>query len=342
MKNKKRKRRKKKQSSSKHNIIIKCLAVLIMLILILLFTCKKTIYAEIHHFFGSSILKKEYQYHHITSIVKQTSIDELLTPEEEVNIVSKKQDLYLETLHLGELDYPIDDTVLDIIRMIVNDIYQTNNSERCFVETTGNLSIQKEIENIPEVSANYHAYFKMNRTNPENLFQASNALFGKLDVGDVEDLTIAGAAVINWNEIYLFERTPESITVKEEQHSESLIYFLNGKVYYILATRLPEKLKPYKNSLWMMAYANMEKAESTIGDENKLYALIHYYLGNIGYNLLIRTKNNNSFYQKMKETTIQHLLTAQECIENPKYQYQIEVNTETNISNMLEDKYLSP
>ena len=42
-----------------------------------------------------------------------------------------------------------------------------------------------------------------------------------------------------------------------ERHSEALVQFVNGKVYYKLANNL-HLLPEYQNSFWMMSYAYME------------------------------------------------------------------------------------
>lgn len=99
-----------------------------------------------------------------------------------------------------------------------------------------------------------------------------------------------------------------------------------------------------ENSFWMMSYAYMELAEETAIPEDKAYAVVQYYLGNIGYNLLRRMDAKDEPSLEMREKTIEHLITKRDCIEVNRFgvNYLNEENMESEIQRLLESDLLNP
>lgn len=317
-------------------------------ILLILILFKDPIYAKIHELMGIRILKNDYRYHQL-SIASQTPVEELLyvpaveedrSADEPEEILEQENALYLEMLHLDEVeqDSPVDKATLEIVRKVLDSAYQyETSSSSLFERAKQDVGISDELQNDAETEDYFNSY--LNEENSlESLYQAANALFGRLDEGDVKNRTAAAAAVVNWNECYLQDvKAAGKVAFLENIHSESLICFRNGKTCYILAAS--GELSQYENVLWMMAYGNMEKALETVTEEERIFGLVHYYLGNIGYQLLTRIDGQELFYLEMQEKTKQHLVTAQSCIDDSRYQ--IEANMEADIQRLLEDGYLN-
>lgn len=316
-------RRKRRGKSIVGGIAI---AGIIIFVLVFMFLNRNRIYVFACALFGIHIQENAYVYHHL-SVAKQNLLTDLMISPQEASFekdVKEQEDLYLEMLHLTQNDkvYSVSDVALEMARKRMEE------DRVKFQGANQDIYIQSEVDGIQGATNYYNAYSE--NKNPENLYQAANALFGKLNERDVKDIKVASAIIINWLGHYLSETG--------EGHSEASIYFVIAKTYYILAQDA-EDLEDFKDFIWMLAYANMEKAYELIDEEHACYGLYSYYMGSIGFQLLKRIQDEgDDFASEMQATTSKYLVDAQSCLGKPNYRR--EQSMQENIANMLLDDYL--
>lgn len=317
-------KRKRKGKSIVGGIAIAGISIFV---LVFMFLNRNRIYVFACALFGIHIQENAYVYHHL-SVAKQNLLTDLMISPQEASFekdVKEQEDLYLEMLHLTQNDkvYSVSDVALEVARKRAEE-YRGE-----FQGADQDIYIQSEVDGSQEATNYYNAYSE--NKNPENLYQAANALFGKLNERDVKDIKVASAIIINWLGHYLSE-------TGEKGHSEASIYFIIAKTYYILAQDA-EDMEDFKDFIWMLAYANMEKAYEMIDEEHACYGLYSYYMGSIGFQLLKRNEDEgDDFASEMQAATSKYLVAAQSCLE--KSNYRREETMQDNIANMLSDDYL--
>lgn len=111
------------------------------------------------------------------------------------------------------------------------------------------------------------------------------------------------------------------------------ISFMNGKLYLHAAVSASAggEEKEYENCLLVEAYTCIEQGLSQIDRQNDMYALLTYYLGNIGERMLWRIPKEDPLYQIIGNKVLKNYMEALELVEeNPDF-YVTEKNMQKNL-----------
>lgn len=299
-----------------------CLWVMIIVILLLILSIFFYIKGGgINRIMGVSVERRDYVYHQL-AIGSQTPVDELFKTQSQ-DLPADSNQVYLEMLHLTPEDrhYHVGKTGLDHFRETLQRVYSEQTTTMNLEETPDkkliqDTQIQKIITGSDEAHENLLNFKSSGCEDWECLYQFANTLYGDWDQKKIEcDELVMAAVIVKGNEAYLFGRDLDAITGESEKHPAAYVQFVNGKAYYKLASGL-DILPEYQNSFWMMSYAYMEQAEQNTEPDDEQYAIIQYYLGNIGYRLLERVgKDDSEFFQDMRNLTVKHLTEARNCLE---------------------------
>lgn len=348
----KRNRGKSRGRNRRCNVLKQIAALIVMLGFISWLGKEIDFYAAIHKYFmGVELDDPEYTYHHLP-IAQQTPKDELFTPRVKDGPSTGLEADPLTLLHLTKEDkeYTVSQIGSKHFQEKLDEVYAEKKVLLGMDVFDKDIEMKVAIEDDHAVQEQYYAFQSQDddKKNWECVYQMANGLFDDLDPGDDvtcdlnpdpddADRVVKSAIVVSLNETYLFERKVEMITISAEKHSEAMVRFVNGKVYYKLADD-PGSLSEYRCSLWMMAYAYMKKALEVSDEDEPYYVLIHYYLGNIGYNLLKLMDQTDPFYREIQEEAVAYLELAYSYKDDPRYK--TEENMEKDIENMLNDGYL--
>ena len=112
------------------------------------------------------------------------------------------------------------------------------------------------------------------------------------------------------------------------------IAFVNGKIYYRLselAGSFGETGKSYRNSMMALSRACMNIALKTTDRENKRYAVLCYYLGNMDEKIVKALPENSPITEKMIREGLYYYREAQTVLEEGKTSYDKEENMRVNI-----------
>ncbi|MDE5909056.1 MAG: hypothetical protein K2H52_10020 [Lachnospiraceae bacterium] len=113
------------------------------------------------------------------------------------------------------------------------------------------------------------------------------------------------------------------------------VSLMNGKLYLYIAIRAEaggEEEKSYINCFLVEAYTCIEQGRLQIDTDDELYALLTYYLGNIGETMLWKIPVNDNLYKVIGNEALENYENALELIENNPDFYIKEDNMEKNIN----------
>lgn len=112
------------------------------------------------------------------------------------------------------------------------------------------------------------------------------------------------------------------------------VALMNGKLYFHLAIRAEaenSEEKGYANCFLVEAYECIKQGQTQIDMQNDLYALLTYYLGNIGETILWKIHEDDDLYMIMGKKALENYKTSLILIENNPDFYRKEENMEKNI-----------
>ena len=172
---------------------------------------------------------------------------------------------------------------------------------------------------------------------PSDLYQSSRAARDMIEVGrsecDGEELLRTAAEAVYRGEIFLgYENrniNTEEVPVIIEADD---MLFYNGKVFYqlYLEAETREELNVYKKEFIVNAYVCMVLAEKAITEEDAMYAMVNYYIGNIEELMLEEILEEDSFYGEIVQKALEHYRIALSCLENRPDYYDKEWNMQKN------------
>ena len=110
---------------------------------------------------------------------------------------------------------------------------------------------------------------------------------------------------------------------------------MNGKLYLHLAicAGAGEEEKDYANCFLVEAYKCIEQGQHQIDMQNKMYALLTYYLGNIGEKMLWKISKEDDLYMLVGNNALENYQKALKLIEDDPNFYVKEENMEINLKN---------
>lgn len=113
------------------------------------------------------------------------------------------------------------------------------------------------------------------------------------------------------------------------------ISLMNGKLYLHLAicAGAGEEEKDYANCFLVEAYKCIEQGQHQIDMQNKMYALLTYYLGNIGEKMLWKISKEDDLYMLVGKNALENYQKALKLIEDDPNFYVKEENMEINLKN---------
>lgn len=178
---------------------------------------------------------------------------------------------------------------------------------------------------------------------PVDLYQSQRSLRDALDKGgyeDSEDLLLKTAEIVYRSEKFLtygdrnINPEKEAIYINAED-----IAFENGKLYDKLVDRLSiigsVEEQQYSNSYLVIAYVLMHHAEELMEEENEKYAVVCYYIGNIGEQILSRISKESSIYAEIGDEVLAYYRKAKMLLESGR-EYKKEAGMSKNIENGID------
>jgi len=172
---------------------------------------------------------------------------------------------------------------------------------------------------------------------PSDLYQSGRAARDMIEVGrsecNDEKLIRTAAEAVYRGERFLGYKN-RNIHTKENPviiEAEDMLFY-NGKVFYqlYLEAETREELKDYKKDFIVNAYACMVLAEEAITEEDTMYAIVNYYIGNIGEKMSKEIPEEDFFHEEIAEGASEHYATALRCLENRADYYDKESNMQKN------------
>lgn len=294
-----------------------------------------------------------------TELAKKTEVDILFAHN---NNTDYKRKVQLQRLHVKEdfvgIDKELSFSMIESYKEELGTIYENNHPVDYVEVDTIDIELVEEIKDssyclendkavsfLEEYRDNDTVY--RNKKSAAALYQSGRAVKDVLEVSgdrnlELDEIFYLASEAVSREEKFLQYKDrninpgSESIILQVED-----IAFMNGKIYYRLAKfcmgNQGEK-EQYVNSFFSLAYVCMQKSqeEMSIRENHKDYAIVEYYLGNIGELMVGRVKRDGDIYGWLLEKSKQHYEKANDLIQNGSGFYREEKNMRKNIQKGLE------
>lgn len=175
------------------------------------------------------------------------------------------------------------------------------------------------------------------------LYQSGRAIGDALEQNcfwEWREALFLGSEAVKRTELFLSLKKQNRNRIRDERHiSAKDIAFNNGKTYSNLADIScvdSENGREYYRTFLILAYVHMLVCEMRINRENVDYAIVQYYLGNIGERILKNGNLEKTFESWMLKSSKEHYENALTAFEKGKKDYHREKNICKNIRNGLD------